>query len=431
MTRPGRFVWILILVAALMPRLALVALVGTGSPPEAYEYESLVRNLLAGKGYVYHHLGTDYLSFHSSLPYVLLTAVVYTLTNYSQTAMLLVQSLAGTALALVTGVLGRRVGGPAVGVLAGLLVALHPGLVYYDTHKLHPLSLDALLIAGTTLALCEAMTTPSVARWTVAGLLAGGAILERGSLIPLLVGSLVGVFLVVRDRVEAAKGAVVLLVCAGVVVGPWVYRNFARHGTPLLMTVTGEHLWRGNNPKATGSSLTRDGVPMVEAAGEEFLERLRRLDEAGQMRLFTEAAVRYVREHPWQFVANSAKRLAYFAWFSPTTGLLYPPSFFWLYQLYYVAMVIAAAVGVRHVIRGMGGGGPPAWIPLLLLAGAWLSVALTHSVFYVEVRHRWGVEGLMLVMSAAGIVSLLARHPGRGGWLVVPAARDALGRASR
>jgi uncharacterized membrane protein YGL010W len=35
-----------------------------------------------------------------------------------------------------------------------------------------------------------------------------------------------------------------------------------------------------------------------------------------------------------------------------------------------------------------------------------LSVALIQSVFYVELRHRWGVEPLVLAASAVGLLRL-------------------------
>ena len=413
------FVWITLIAMALVPRLLVIFFLMAGRSPETYEYEAIAQNLLAGKGYVYSNLGTDYFSFHSAFPYVLLTAFVYTVSNHSQTAMLLVQCLTTGTLVLVINSLGRRVGGHSVGWLAGALVAFHPGLLYYDTHKLHPLSLDALLIAAATLALFRLMTAASIPRYAAAGLLSGSALLERGSFILAIVVSVVVMFWIVRDKTIAIRGLIVFLLCGSFLVGPWVVRNFLRHGVPVLMTLTGEHLWRGNNPNATGSSLTRDGIPMIETADAVFREKLLGLDEIGQMRLFMETGARYISEHPWRFIWNVAKRLFYFAWFSPTTGVLYPPLYLLVYQAYYATMLLAAGLGGFYLGRRSHAGGRAPWIAPALLAGVWISVGLTQSIFYVELRHRWGVEGLMLVMSAAGII--LSAHLVRTGWRTVSA----------
>lgn len=414
-----RLVLITLIAAVLVPRLLVVVFLIPGRSPEVYEYETIVHNLLAGKGYMLPHFGTEYFSYHSAYPYVLLTALVYQATNHSHVAMLLVQSVTSAMLVLVINSLGRLVGGLGVGWLAGALVALHPGLLYYDTHKLAPLSLDAFVLAAATLALCQLMIAPSIQRYAVAGFLSGFALLERGSFAPVMVISIVALFWIAKDRTSVIRGSLVFLLCCGILVAPWLVRNLLRHDAPVFMTVTGEHLWRGNNPNSTGSSLTRDGVPLIETADAEFRERLLTLDEIGQMRLFLETGGRYIIEHPWKFVWNVAKRLIYFAWFSPTTGILYPRLYLHVYQVYYVAMLLAAGLGLFHLGQRLRAGDRGTWITLGLLAAVWISVGLTQSIFYVEIRHRWGVEGLMLVMSASGIV--LCAHLARTGWRGVSA----------
>lgn len=406
--------WLGVVALALIPRFGIIVASGfDGRSPEPFEYEVLARNLLAGRGYLYTHLGADYVSFHSSIPYVLLTALVYVVTNGAQTAMLLVQSLTSALLALVMNALGRRLVGPAVGGLAGALVALHPGLVYYDTRKLHPLSLDALLIAGATLAIYHLVTSSSARSGCVAGLLGGLALLERGSYILMMGAILLWVLWRGRARRTALTRSAAFVLGAALMVGPWLGRNILLHGTPVVMTTTGEHLWRGNNPKATGSSLNLDGTPLIESVDTEFREKLRSLDEMGQMRLFGETATRYIMEHPGTFVHNVARRLLYFAWFSPTTGILYPPSYLRIYQVYYSLTLLIATWGMLGLFTRWRAGDASSGLALTLLAGVWLSVGLTQSIFYVELRHRWGVEPLMLLLAATGAVNLVGSGSSR------------------
>jgi hypothetical protein len=67
--------------AAIVIRAALALWRGTLATSQVFETEVLIRNWFAGRGYVYRFLGTDYRSFHSMLPYDLLYAGVYGLSE--------------------------------------------------------------------------------------------------------------------------------------------------------------------------------------------------------------------------------------------------------------------------------------------------------------------------------------------------------------
>jgi high-affinity Fe2+/Pb2+ permease len=45
---------------------------------------------------------------------------------------------------------------------------------------------------------------------------------------------------------------------------------------------------------------------------------------------------------------------------------------------------------------------------VVLCAAFFLGIGLLQSVFYVEGRHRWSVESALIVLAAAGTVSLWA-----------------------
>jgi hypothetical protein len=406
--------WALLAAMVLAPRLALIAAESsTGRQPEAFEYETLARNVLEGRGYVYPHLGTDYFGFHSAVPYVLLTASVYRLSSDPRVAMAVAQSAMSLLLVGIILALGSRLAGPWVGWVAAGLVALHPGLLYYDTHKLHPLSFDALMLSSATLALWRWFERPSIRRSVAAGLLGGVALLERGSFLPVILASLAGIWRPSRDRRAALTASAALIVGAGLVVGPWLLRNTRHFGTPLLMTTSGEHLWRGNHQGATGTSLTLDGRPVLEAAPAEFREALFRRDELGQMRLFLEESGRYVAAHPWQALGAAARRFGYFLWRTPTAGTGYPALYGSLYQLYYAGLLLASLLGVARLAAAWRAVSDSVKTGVVLLIGVWGSVGLVHSLSYIELRHRWGVEALMVVFSAAGLRELMDRFVAR------------------
>jgi len=175
--------WLAVIVGAgLLVRLVLIAQ-AFGSPPETFEYDLLARNWLSGAGYVYTHLGTPYQSFYSGLLYIGLTAGLYTLFPPGYTAVLIAQAVLSALLAVVVWAIGRRIWNDRVALVAALLSIAHPGLAYYDTHKLHPLGMDALLVTLSVLTLLWARGRVGRFASFVAGLTLGVAALQRGSLL--------------------------------------------------------------------------------------------------------------------------------------------------------------------------------------------------------------------------------------------------------
>ncbi len=169
------------------------------------------------------------------------------------------QHVVGALTAVLTCVLGRLVLGPLIGLVAGLLVALDGALILSE-HSVMTESLFGMLLMGTLVALAASMRTRR-RRW----LLATGALLGLATLVrPVgqILVPIVPVALVVaqssrnRERERATgqasstgslahapssnrpsrlKSALAQSLVVGigfaVVVGPWMARNFAEHGS--------------------------------------------------------------------------------------------------------------------------------------------------------------------------------------------------------
>jgi 4-amino-4-deoxy-L-arabinose transferase-like glycosyltransferase len=138
-------------------------------------------------------------------------------------------AILGTLLVLLIGLLGRAIGGEAVGLVAAALAAVYPNLWVNDGLIMSE-TITGLTVVGLLLVAVRFARRPSWPDALGLGVLSGLAILSRAELalfVPLLV---IPITLLIRgprlaQRVQYAIGA---CVCAALVLAPWVVYNQAR-----------------------------------------------------------------------------------------------------------------------------------------------------------------------------------------------------------
>jgi 4-amino-4-deoxy-L-arabinose transferase-like glycosyltransferase len=143
-----------------------------------------------------------------------------------------VLTLVGTTTVVLTGLVGRRVAGDAVGLVAAGIAAVHPMLFQPDAILMTESLTTALVVACVLLAL-RARQQPGTVAFVVLGLALGVTTLSRAEglvLTPLLVVpvAFANRSLDLRRRVGLA---VVALACAAAVVVPWTVYNQRRFHT--------------------------------------------------------------------------------------------------------------------------------------------------------------------------------------------------------
>lgn len=246
------------------------------------------------------------------------------------------------------------------------------------------------------------------------GVAVGVAMLARGTYAPLLAafGLLA---LGVRGR-QGVTASLLAILVAGLVVAPWVGRNYMIHGRPVFMiSTTGYALWIGYNPGAMGGALGRTGQPILEEASPELTAQLyKETTELGQMDLFYREALRFIQTHPSDSAGLFLRRLVYYWSFAPLAGMNYPGRWFHMYAIYYGIAFAFAAVGMAWMLANSKQ--HRSFALFLLLSFVGLSIA--QSFFYVEGRHRWEVESLLLIFTAAGVARLCFSILRRLGWSV-------------
>jgi 4-amino-4-deoxy-L-arabinose transferase-like glycosyltransferase len=152
--------------------------------------------------------------------------------------------LMGAVLVVAVGLLGRRVGGERVGLIAATLAAVYPLLIAVDG-SLRSESLYAPLIAFTLLAAYRLIDRPGFGRAAVLGLCVGLAALTRSE--ALVLGGLLLVLVALRlPRPSGLRYTATMSVVAVLVLVPWLARNWAEFGQPVLSTNSGSLAYGAN-----------------------------------------------------------------------------------------------------------------------------------------------------------------------------------------
>ena len=293
------------IVAALsvLARLPWVLIVHAVPTSDTYFYFLGAKSIAAGHGYAI--LGHPTAFFPVGWPGFL--AGLFLLTGPSYAAIEVLNLVLWAVTAGLVCVLGRRLGGRAVGLVAGILVAVAPTIAIYAMRApSEALFIPLLLIV--CLLLTGRRETPSLRRAAVAGVLLGVAILVRSTaeLLPLLLP----VWLLLRrPRRESWRAALVLAVASGLVLVPWAVRNQVVMHSLTLSTNGGYTIWIGANPDATGGFGVRGQHPKwgIDSVASEV----------AQDTTLTDKAVSFVTHHPAQWLGLVPAKFGYLMSWGP------------------------------------------------------------------------------------------------------------------
>jgi 4-amino-4-deoxy-L-arabinose transferase-like glycosyltransferase len=166
--------------------------------------------------------------------------------------------LLGTLLVALIGLLGRRIGGDTVGLVAAGIAAVSPNIWVNDGLVMSE-TLTALTVVAAMYAVLWWRARPGRARAAVLGVACGVAMLARvefALLVPLL-GVVVVASAVPPPRAEHWKQAAIVAAAALIVVAPWVGFNLARFRDPAFISTNDGLTLAGANCDAVyhGSAL--------------------------------------------------------------------------------------------------------------------------------------------------------------------------------
>lgn len=301
----------------------------------------------------------------------------------------------GAATIVTLGVLGRRLGGARVGLVAAAIAAAEPRFIATDGSLMSE-TLYGMLVALVLLAAYGYRAVPGAARAALLGALTGLVSLTRSEallLVPLL--AIPAALGAARRRLRDATIAV--LACV-LVMAPWGVRNWVTFGRPLFTSTNGATVIAGANcdPSYYGAGI----------GGWNFgcFSSWVTTNELDQAAVLTDTGLRYVRAHLGRLPAVVAVRQL-------RTWNLWPATF-WdadeghlprvdrVGTLVYFILVALGAYGLVVCRRR----GQTVWI--LLVPAAMVAVAAAASWGLPRLRYAFDVA--FVVPAAIGLEALLA-----------------------
>lgn len=392
-----------ILVLALTVRVACFLYYQAFSDIRTFEYEMVAVNLIKGNGFMFEFLNIPYRAGIAPV-FPALCAFVYFIFGHHHFLIVFLQILFSVATCALVFIIAKRVFDSRCAYLAAVLAAFHPALIIYSSTMLHSFALYSFLIFVVFYLLLASFYRYSKQNNMLLGICTGLCVLERPTFLPFFISAWICLLYYSADRNAAKRVIISSMFFLLIIVMPWVVRNTIMFKQPVfIQTNQWIGLWIGNNPQSLGTAMSPSGKTWVDTMPDELRNKLAGLDEMGQMRLFKAEAIKFITDHPSQFIERTLKKLYYFWWFSPTAGFLYPSSYLVIYKIYYAVILFGAVFGFIWMFSSSKMH-PFAILLSLLLC----SYSLLHSIYYLEGRHRFSIEPFLLILFSYAVIRSLA-----------------------
>lgn len=326
-------------------------------------------------------------------------------------------ALIGTATVAAIALLGRRVGGDRVGLIAGAIAAVHPLLIAADG-SLRSETLYALLVALVLVAAYRLLDRPTIGRAAVAGAAIGLATLTRSEAVALLVLLILPMGWLAGGRGPSLRLTGVAALACVVVLAPWLVRTWTAFDRPVFVSTNSGGLLAGANCDRTYHG------DFIGQWAFECLAPPRSENEAEVSAELARDGLEYARDHAGRLPVVVAVRVL-------RTWELYRPRQQWHFEAFFEGrdrQVEKAGVAFYFLLLPLGAAGALALRrrgePLRALAAPLVLVTFVSAAAYGFTRFRVGAEPALVVLAAVGLAALMerrrARAPARAG--TAPAA---------
>jgi 4-amino-4-deoxy-L-arabinose transferase-like glycosyltransferase len=419
-----------IALVALVVRVAFVLVVNPKlpDPGDATAYHLLANNLADGRGYI---RPFDFRILHVSRPtaeypplFPALLAVPSFLGAKSVDAQRVFLCFVGTGTVVLIGFLGRRVGGPLVGLIGAAVAALYP-MLFLSEAVLMAESVYVLLVTAALLLAYRAADGPSPLRFAALGLVIGLSALTRAEGLFFAVVLVIPLALGIRSLATTRRLllAGVAVAVAVLVVVPWTIRNAVRlhafvpisnnigtavDGANCDLTYSGSQigLWRETFSEFGASARRR---PQAQACFEGFDIERRGFQEAAVANKHRSDGIRYARDHLSRApLVVTVRELRTWGLYAPRQQIDFeslegrPKRWQGVGTVMYWVLLPLAVAGAFLLFRRR----VRVW-PLLSTV---VVVAVTTALTYGQQRFRVAAEPSLVVLAAVSVAAVVGRR---------------------
>lgn len=313
----------------------------------------------------------------------------------------------GSAVAVATYALGKRVFGAGAGILAGLFLALDPFYIFFSTYLLTEIPFALLL------TLFYLLLTPWIMdrgrrigfrEWFAATLLAILLIYVRESSLLLMLLMIAFVVVVKHFDRRVMVGAIFSVLLIVLALFPWALRNKSVTGSWVWLTTRGGiTLYDGVGPQATGQSYLDDVKQMPAVVG---------LTEVEYDRYFKRESFRCLREEPGRMLRLAGAKLSIFWNPFPNAAYYNKLSTRLIASSWTIPTFAIMALGI--VLLWRRGGEWYRVLLFLLLPGIYLTAI--HMVFVSSIRYRMGAVPMLYTIAAFALLFLVDKWRTRRAW---------------
>ena len=335
-------------------------------------------------------------------------AVPYSIAGHSYRAAYVFQALLGGLIPLLLFLIGTRLRGYGVGLVAALLSAVYPYYVYISGALYATQTTTILLLLVVYLAV-RASQTKGLAPLVLQGIALGALILTRS-----IAFVLVPVSLLWGWQKHGLGRALIVGLVAVATVAPWTVRNCVVTGEFIPVSVGGgREFLVGVAPGATGSSQTRTPLP-------EGVKELRfTMGEMEWDRYCFSRGLEYASAEPGRYLHLYAAKFLNLYRFYPktmTSNEFTGSRTTWISLLTYGPVLLLAIAGLWIERRR--------WKDYLPPLGAVAGFSLVYPAFTTCVRYRLPIDAYLILFAAVAVGALATRISGRLAWFFASGAPD-------
>lgn len=358
---------------------------------DTWTYIAIADNILSGRGYT--------IGGHATVlvtpVYPIFLAGLFLVSNHNLLLVQLFQAFLGTVAVLIVYLMARNFAQPKAAFWAGVIVAIHPWLIYWTGFILTE-TLFVFLLASSVLFFTRMMRTPSLRIGVVVGVTFGLASLCRPLALLIFVTLLIMSPCLFPKLKPAWPRIAVATLTLLLVMSPWIIRNYLLFDAFIPTSLEkGFSFYVGNNPAASlvyggpapnapPTSYLPPGIDaMTDSQADSYLQTL---------------ALQFIYQNPVRFIELSISRL-YLFWspIYPTYSLLHDI----INCIVYLPLYIAAIVGLAEL---KSRNRPLFWVFLVLLVVP--TVVQSVTIVDLDQRFRLPLQPFLAILAAYGLYSI-------------------------